>query len=43
MELQPKPLKLCHIIIGARIKMTLFELAGMIISLNIYLRASAND
>ena len=29
--------------IGARIKITLFELAGIIISLNIYFKASAND
>ena len=29
--------------IGAKIKITLFELAGMIISLNKYLRASAKD
>ena len=29
--------------IGAKIKITLFELDGIIISLNIYLRASARD
>ena len=31
------------VIIGARIKITLFELAGIIISLKIYFRASARD
>ena len=31
------------VIIGARIKITLFELAGIIISLNIYFNASAKD
>ena len=29
--------------IGARIKITLFELAGIIISLNMYFKASAKD
>ena len=31
------------VIIGARMNITLLELAGIIISLKIYLRASAND
>ena len=41
MELQPKAIKAKDIvIIGAKINIILLELAGMIISLNIYLRAS---